>query len=220
MPRAKALDPDAQIAALDAKRVDLAKRRHELDAIDKRQRRIVDEAPERRRAAFIAEARGEEPSEPVEQIDRERRQAEVEIAGGRERIEAVRTVERECKEQEHAIRDANRAHFRAKAVAASEAADQAWTTLIGEVQSLVSLCREAAALHGEDRRSCIRSGVSVPPEVPTSDFGDVIGALSKSSRPWPAGSRAAWERYLARESSEAARTPTNREARAWVEAVP
>src|SRR5205807_9998902 len=108
MARAKA-DPDAQIVALEAKRVDLAKQRHELEDVERVQLRVVEEAPERRRAVLLAQARAESPSESVEQIEADRHRAAAEAAGTRERREALRTVEQEIEQEVEAVEDGHRA---------------------------------------------------------------------------------------------------------------
>jgi hypothetical protein len=57
-----------------------------------------------------------------------------------------------------------------------------------------------------------RRGLEAPPNVPISDFGNGVGELSKSqSRPFPGGSREAWERFRQHDAGEKAKV-SNREA--------
>jgi hypothetical protein len=173
--------------------------------IETRYRRIVEEAPDRRRAAFVAEARGEQPSETVEQVDLERRQAEVEIAGGRERVAALRVVEQEIAEQVEAVEDAHPEHFIAKAVSRSEAVDAKLASLAQEAAAAVAEWREAQREWSGVRKSCLRRGVRVPGEVLVSDLGAAISELGKAQGgPYPGGRRAAWERYCEEAAAEKA----------------
>lgn len=123
--RGKGPTVEEQAEAIHKRRIELATKRHAVDNVANAATVVVDGAAERRRAVLLAEARGEKPSETVEQVDRERRAAEVAIADARERSEALRTVESELGEESDALIDAHPAHYRAEAVRASEEAEAA-----------------------------------------------------------------------------------------------
>jgi hypothetical protein len=40
----------------------------------------------------------------------------------------------------------------------------------------------------------------MPPEVPTSDLGGAVSELAKAPRPYPGGSKEAWERFRVEEA--------------------
>ena len=197
----RAKDPTAELASLHEKRVELAQRRDAHATAEGAAQRTVEGSPDRRRAALVAEARGEKPSETAEAVDRERRAAEVALVDNRERAEALKTVEREVEREVEAVIDAHSAHFIAKAEAASEAAAEAIATAKTAALAAATAWQEARGAWGTVRQSRRRRGLDTPPEVPISDFGNAVSELSKSqSRPFPGGSREAWERFSARDA--------------------
>jgi hypothetical protein len=214
-------DPDAALAALHDKRLGLAVQRATLESAANTWARVVAEAPDRRRAVLLGEARGDTPDETVEQVDADRGKAEREIVGCRERAEALRTVEGEIDSQVENLIDAYPDHFVAKAVAASEAAQEALAAAAQAAQAAVLAWQEARAAWGTVRLSRNRRRLELSPEVPISDLGTATNELSKeSSRPWPGGSRDAWERFLAHEqASKQAGRASNAEALAAFERI-
>jgi hypothetical protein len=207
--------PDDQLAALHEKRVGLATKRHEVDAAMAASQRVVDAAPERRRAVLVAETRGETPPETVEQVDRERHAAEVALADGRDRAAALQTVEQEVGQEVDAVIDANPDHYIAAAEAASETAAEAIISAKTAAQGAAMAWREAAGAWGVVWQSHRRRRLDTPPNVPISDFGNAVSELEKSqSRPFPGGSRAAWQRFCEHESQRVIHTasaPTERD---------
>lgn len=208
----RAKNPDAELAVLQEKRVKLATKRHELDAAAGVAQRVVDAAPERRRAVLLAETRGETPPETVEQVDRERHAAEVALADGRDRAAALKTVEQEVEQEVDAVIDAHPEHFIVVAVAASEAAAETIASASQAAQAAAMAWQEARGAWGTVRLSRRRRGLDLPPEVPISDFGNAVGELEKSqSRPFPGGSKEAWERFCAHQAAVGAKV-SNAEA--------
>src|SRR2546423_906289 len=70
-----------------------------------------------------------------------------------------------------------------------------------EAHGAVSAWMEARGAWGVVRLSRRRRGLELPPEIPINDFGNAVNELAKSvSRPYPGGSKAAWERFVERES--------------------
>jgi hypothetical protein len=214
-------DPTADLAALHEKRVKLAQRRDAHATAQGAAERVIEGSADRRGAALLAEARGGKPSETAEAVDRERHAAEIAVRENRERSEALRQVEREVEEEVEAVIDANEAHFIAKAEAASEAAAEAIATAKTAAQAAATAWQEARAAWATVRLSRRRRGLELSPEVPISDFGNAVNELAKShSRPFPGGSREAWERFRAQEAAEQnAPRLSNREALARFEAV-
>ena len=193
----KTKGPDAELAQVHAKRVELAKQRHEVGrAVDEAQR-LIEAAADRRRGVLVAEARGETPAETVDQVDAERRQAEAAAIHGREQSEALQTVEKECQDEVNAIVDANPVHFQRKAEQASEAAVERLRAALAETEAAVAAFRHAGAEHSIVRKSRLRRGLESGPEVGIHDLGGAMLELSKAvDRPWPGGSRQAYERFL------------------------
>jgi hypothetical protein len=196
----RAKSPDAAMAALFQKRVDMASRRHEVSAATGAAERVVAGLAERRRAVLLAEARGQEHAETVEQVDLDRRKAEVAVADGRERADVLRTVERDIEGEVEALIDAHPDHFLAQAVAASEAASEALAAASRATSAAVVAWGEARAAWGVVRMSRGRRKLDRSPEVPISDLGSAVNELSTSrTRAWPGGSREAWERFCEHE---------------------
>ena len=97
--------------------------------------------------------------------------------------------------------DAHESHFIAKAEAASEAAAEAIKVAAEAAQAAATAWQEARGAWGTVRLSRRRRGLDLSPEVPVSDFGTAVSELLKSrSRPYPGGSREAWERFSARDA--------------------
>jgi hypothetical protein len=208
----RAKNPDAELAALHDKRVGLATKRATIEDSERVTLRVIEDAPERRRAVLVAEARAEEPTETLELVNRESRAAEVAVAEGRERAAALKAVEQEIGQEVEAVIDAYPAHFIAAAEAASEAAAEAIATAKAAAQAAATAWRDAQGAWGTVRLSRRRRGLEAPPEVPISDFGNAVGELAKShSRPFPGGSREAWERFRTRDGQQVQRL-SNREA--------
>ena len=116
--------------------------------------------------------------------------------------------------------DAHESHFIAKAEAASEAAAEAIKVAAEAAQAAATAWQEARGAWGTVRLSRRRRGLELPPEVPISDFGAAVSEPSKSqSRPYPGGSRAAWERFLAWEATPRGPRLSNAEARVRFETV-
>jgi len=86
----RAKDPTAELASLHEKRVELAQRRDAHATAEGAAQRTIEGSPDRRRAALVAEARGEKPSETAEAVDRERHAAEVALVDNRERAAALK----------------------------------------------------------------------------------------------------------------------------------
>lgn len=214
MARTGKTDPDRELAELHAKRVALASQRHDASAAQGAAERVLAGADDRRRAVLLAEARGQEHTETVEQVDLDRRKAEVAVADGRERAEVLRVVEKDIEEEVEALIDASPGHYVAKAEAASEAAAVAIATAAQAAQAAASAWMEARSAWSTVRLSRGRRRLELTPEVPISDFGNAVSELSKShSRPFPGGSREAYERFLAYEAAPKVRA-TNAEAAA------
>jgi hypothetical protein len=194
-------DPDAELAALHTKRVDLASRRHETSAAQGAAERVIAAAADRRRAVVLAEARGQEHTETVEQVDLDRRKAEVAVADGRERADVLKTVEKDIDEEVEALINAHPAHFLAQAVAASEAASEALAAASQATSAAVVAWGETRAAWGVVRMSRRRRKLDLGPEVPISDLGRAVNELATAqTRAWPGGSREAWERFRSREA--------------------
>jgi hypothetical protein len=199
----KAKDPERELAALFEKRVGRAHKRHEIENAITVAQRVVDEAPERRRAVLLSEARGEQLGETVVDVENDRRKAEAEIAGGRERAEALRTVEKEIEAEVDAVIDAHPDHFVAAAVAASDAASEAISAAVNATQAAVSAWLGTREAWGRVRLSRRRRGLELGPEVPINDLGSAVFELEQSqSRPFPGGSRANYERFVQWESGQ------------------
>jgi hypothetical protein len=212
----RAKDPDAELAALRAKRVELASRRHEISAAQGAAERVVAGAADRRRAVLLAEARGQEHAETVEQVDLDRRKAEAAVANGRERDDVLRTVQKDIEQEVDAVIDANPSHFIAKAEAASEAASEAIANAAQAAQAAASSWQEAGAAWSVVRKSCLRRGQDRPSEVPVSDLGGALNELAKAStQPYPGGRKEAWERWRARDAAPKVRASNAEAARAF-----
>lgn len=197
MARSGKANPDAELAELHAKRVDVASRRHEISAAQGAAERVVAGAADRRHAVLLAEARGQEHPETVEQVDLDRRKAEVAIADARERADVLRTVEKDIEGEVEGLIDAHPAHFLAQAVAASEAASDALAAASQATSAALVAWGETRTAWGVVRLSRRRRKLDLGPEVPISDLGSAVNELSQSqTRAWPGGSREAWERFL------------------------
>jgi hypothetical protein len=204
--------PDVEMAGLHAKRVELASRRHEASAAQGAAERVVASAADRRRAVLLAEARGQEHTETVEQVDLDRRTAEVAVAYGRERADLLRTVEKDIEEEVEALIDAHPEHYIAAAEAASEAAAGAIAAAKTAAQAAAMAWQEAAGAWGTVWQSRRRRGLETPPRVSISDFGNAVGEFERSHlRPFPGGSREAWERWRAQDGAPKVRV-SNAEA--------
>jgi hypothetical protein len=211
MARGKAKGPDDELAALFEKRVGLAMKRDGLENAGTAAQRVVDGAPDRRQAALLSDARGEQPSETVEQVDLDRRRAEVTVADVRERAAALRAVEKEVEEEVEAVIDAHPEHFLAAAVKASETTSEAITAALNATQAAVNAWMGTRAAWGRVRMSRRRRGLELGPEVPISDLGSAVNELAQAQpQPWPGGRRAAWEQRFG--ASEPAARLSNREA--------
>jgi hypothetical protein len=198
--------PDAALAELHKKRVDLASRRNEASAAQGAAERVVAGVADRRRAVLLADARGQEHTETVEQVDLARRQAEVAIADGRERADVLKLVERDVEEEVEALIDAHPAHFLAQAVAASEAASEALAAASQATSAAVVAWGEARAAWGVVRMSRGRRKLDRGPEIPIHDLGGAVHELSQSqTRAWPGGRREVWEQWLAKEAESGRR---------------
>jgi hypothetical protein len=198
---AKAKDPDAELDALNQKRVGVAGKRHELDAAVGAAETVVGGTTGRRGVVLLAEARGEIPPETLEAVELDRRKAEAVIVGARERIEALRQVEREVAEEVEAVEDAHPQWFRAKAEAKSAAVEEKRASLAQDAAALVTMGRDAAAEWSRVRKSCLRRGIEAPGEVLVADLGGVSSELAKSQGDaYPGGSKAALERWSVREA--------------------
>jgi hypothetical protein len=209
----RAKDPDREMAALHDKRVGLAVKRNDVSAAQGAAERVVAGVADRRRAVLLAEARGQEHDETVEQVDLDRRQAEVAVADGRERADVLRTVERDIEEEVEALIDAHPAHFVAQAVAASEAASEALAAASQATSAAVVAWGETRAAWGVVRMSRHRRKLDPGPEVSISDLGSAVNELSQSrSRAWPGGSREAWERFRAHEAAGKGERVSNAQA--------
>src|SRR2546429_54325 len=135
MARAKAKNPDAELAALHEKRMELALRRDAHATAQGAAERVIEGSAERRSAALLSEARGEKPSPTAEEVDRERHAAEIAVRDNRERAEALRQVEREVEQEVNAVIDAHPTHFVEQAEAASEDAAEAIATAKSAAQA-------------------------------------------------------------------------------------
>ena len=72
MPRAAKPTPDSELAALREKRLELAKRRDAHATAQGAAERVIEGSADRRAAALLAEARGQQPDPTVEQVDEHR----------------------------------------------------------------------------------------------------------------------------------------------------
>jgi hypothetical protein len=210
MTREKA-DPDAEVEALQRKRVDRAMRRNELEnavpihtvlmngTVD------VEGIADRETAVRAALARDETPPETLEEVKRDRQAALEAIDETRKDCDALRTAEKEVEAEVEAVVDRHPAHFTAKAEAASEAAAEAIASATQATQAAAGAWREAAGAWSIVRASHRRRGLEMPGEVPISDFGAAVNELAKSqSRPFPGGGRQNWETFQARMKAQAA----------------
>jgi hypothetical protein len=194
-------NPDQQLAELHEKRMALARRRDAHATAQGAAERVIEGSADRRSVALLAEARGEEPSETAEQVDRERHAAEIAVRDNRERSEALRQVERDVGEEVEAVIDAHPEHFVASAEVASEAASEALAAAVQAVSAAAVAWREARAAWGVVRMSRRRRNLDLGPEAPISDLGAAVYELSQSqARTWPGGSRSAWERWRAQDA--------------------
>src|SRR2546423_420592 len=212
--------PDAQIAALRAKRLDHSRRRHELGNREQVAQRLIDESAGRREAAERAEEDGQKPEQTVAEIDAEVQQAKAEVADAKSRAQRVRELEAEIDQQVDGVIDPNVDFFIEAALASTEAYSALKAETMQGLQALESAGRDAAALWSTIRKSYIRRRLSPPREILVGDFGGPITELSKSPLPIPGGSVEAWARFLAQAAAEQnAPRLSNREALARFEAV-
>lgn len=209
-PRRKG-DPDAEVEALQRKRVERALRRNALETavpihIVRRDGTIeVEGIAERETAVRAAIARDETPPETLAEVERDRQAALATIHETRKDCDALRTAEKEVEAEVEAVVDRHPAHFTAKAEAASEAAAEAIASATQATQAAAAAWREAAGAWSIVRTSHRRRGLEMPPEVPISDFGGAENELAKSqSRPFPGGGRQNWETFQARMKAQAA----------------
>jgi hypothetical protein len=199
----KPKSPDAEMAALHAKRMDLARRRDDASSAQGAGERVLADVADRRRACLLAEARGQEHAETIEQVDLDRRKAEAAVADGRERADVLTTVQKDVDEEIDALIDAHPAHYLAAAVAASEAAGEALAAASQAVSAAVVAWGETRAAWGVVRLSRGRQRLDLYPGIPISDLGTAVSELAQAqSRPWPGGSREAWERFEAPSDGE------------------
>jgi hypothetical protein len=201
-PRVK--DPTAEMAALHDRRMELAMRRHEAEAAMTAALQVVEGSAERRRQVLLADARGEDAGATVEQVDRDRQVAEHTAADQKQRADALRTVEAEIGEAREAVIDAHPEHYLAAAIASSEATAEAITAALNATQAAASAWMGTREAWGRVRMSRRRRGLDLGPEVPVADLGSSVSELSQAQpRPWPGGTREAYERFLARERASA-----------------
>ena len=195
------VDPDAEVEALQRKRVDRAMRRNELEnAVPIHTTRTngtidVEGIEARESAVRLALARDETPPEVLAEVERDRQAAIATINETRKQCDALRTAEREVEQEVEAVIDANPEHFIRAAETASQAASEVIAAAAQAAQAAASAWRDAAGAWSLVRMSYRRRGHEQPPEVPLSDFGGAVNELAKSaSRPFPGGSRTNWER--------------------------
>jgi hypothetical protein len=125
----------------------------------------------------------------------------------------LKVVEQDVEQEVDAVIDANPSHYIAKAEAASEAAAEAIASASQAAQAAASSWMEARDAWGTVRRSRGRRGLDLSPEVPISDFGNAVNEFARShSRPFPGGSREAWERFRAHEAAGKGERVSNAEA--------
>jgi hypothetical protein len=167
------------MAALHQKRVGLATKRHAVEEVARAAQAVLDGATDRRRAVLIAEARGDKPSEAVEQIDRERQTAEIALTDARQRAEALGAVEREVGEEVDAVIDRNPEHYEQKRAEAIEEAERLTRAAADAVQAAEAGYRDAGAASGVVRHSCRRRRVEDGPrEWPANDLGRATSAIA------------------------------------------
>jgi hypothetical protein len=181
-PRVKG--PDDEMAALQQRRVELATKRHTVDAAESAARAVVDGAQDRRRAVLLAEARGETPSETAEHVDHERRTAEMAVSEARERSDVLRTVEQEIGEAEEAVIDRHPDHYERKREAAVEEALSRLGSALDAVGEAVVAGRAARHAGGVVRMSCRRRRLDVPAEMPLADLGGAVSEISGLRQVW------------------------------------
>ncbi len=200
----KAKDPERDLAALHEKRLALAHKRHALDATEGAQRAVIDGATDRKRAARLAEARGDTHPETPEQVELALRQAQAEMVVVKEKREAIREAEQEVKAEVDAVIDAHPEHFLAAAVGASEGTSEVIAVALNATRAAVTAWMGTREAWGRVRLSRGRRGLDLGPEVPISDLGVSVNELSKEQpRPWPGGRREAYERFLEHERANA-----------------
>lgn len=176
--------PEAEQEALHQKRVELATKRHAVDAAASAAEAVINGAQDRRRAVLLAEARGEKLDESVEQVDQDRRQAELAVADCRERSDALRAVEAEIGEARDAVVDRYPEHYLAKRGEAVEDALAGLSAALDAVAAAVVGCRAARADGEVVRRSCRRRGFDVPAEPPLADLGGAVSEISRLRETW------------------------------------
>ena len=176
--------PEAEMEALHQKRVELATKRHAVDAAASAAEAVINGAQDRRRAVLLAEARGDKPDESVDQVDQDRRTAELTVADCRERAAALRQVESEIGEAADAVVDRNPEHYLAKRGEAVETALGGLSAALDAVAAAVVGCRAARADGEVVRRSCRRRGIDVPAEPPLADLGGAVSEISRLRQVW------------------------------------
>jgi hypothetical protein len=218
MARVAKVDPDAELEALHRKRVERAMRRNGLEnAVPAHRVQMngaieVEGIADREAAVRLALARGETPSETLEEVERDRQAAVATIDETRKQCEAFRTAEKEIEEEVDAVIDAHPEHFLQAAVAASEATSEAIAAAVNATQAAVTVWMGTRAAWGRVRLSRRRCGLDLGPEVPVSDLGQSVNELSKAQpQPWPGGSKGAWERWCEHEAGPKVKV-SNREA--------
>lgn len=165
--------------ALHRRRIDLATKRHAVEEVVRAAQAVIDGATDRRRAVLIAEARGDKPSETVEEIDRERQTAEIAIADARQRAEALGVVEREVGEEADAVIDSHPEDYEKKASEALAEAERLTRAAADAVQAAEAGYRDAGAASGVVWRSCKRRRVEDGPrEWPANDLGRATSAIN------------------------------------------
>ena len=102
-----------------------------------------------------------------------------------------------------AVIDAHPEHYFVAAAVSSEAAVEAIKVARDATEAAAAAWMATRAAWGTVRLSRRRRGLDLGPEAPVDDFGSGAFALSTAvSRPWPGGSRQAYERWLERIARE------------------
>jgi hypothetical protein len=183
-------DPEQRISDLQRERVRIAGERHGFEARREAAKAVLLAAPDRKRVAVAAEARGGEDGQ-VAKVQAEAEGAAAVIRDLESRIEGLQLAEREIGEEAQSIFDSDEGikHFTAAAEAASreaeaarvdaEAACTALKMKWMEAESKWLALRIAHKSRGDDEHA--------PRQVPRPDFPPPIPTMSAHLHPWPGG---------------------------------
>jgi hypothetical protein len=175
--------PEAEMAALHERRVELATLRHAAEAAASAAQAVLDGFTERRQAAISAEIDGTK-GETVQAVDQAAGAAAATIADCRDRRAVIERKEAELKEAQDAVIDRFPDHYRAKRDAAAEEATAKLQAARDAVAAAEVACRAARNDGAILRQSCRRRRLDEPVEMPLADLGGAASEISKLKGSW------------------------------------